>query len=242
MLYLALVVGFGGGCRFEVKGWGVEDAPDSGASPVPDLSQVQPPDEDLATKPPDLLPVVPLLSGAILDRPGHVNLSMVGTLDWVHWGLTNAGDFNHKSGVSSQISSFTVLGSEMVQRFAQEFTGFSWMGGTPTAVMAETRSAATIPRMGSGYRFTVGCDGGTHTLRVYLGGYASRGRFEARITGTTLSYGDQARMSFSDWVAMYVVEFRCAKPSTLEVEWRVVDDAGTVSDPGKALLAGATLQ
>jgi hypothetical protein len=108
MLYLALVIGFVGGCRFEVMGvLGVEDAPDGGVLPARDLSLAdlsladlsqEPPTGDLAL-PPDLLPIVPMLAGSVQDRPGHVNLSMVGTVDWAHWGLSAAGDFNHKSGI-----------------------------------------------------------------------------------------------------------------------------------------------
>ena len=40
---------------------------------------------------------------------GPVDLTAEGGLDWAHWGLSTATDFNHKSGVSPQISNITVM-------------------------------------------------------------------------------------------------------------------------------------
>jgi hypothetical protein len=250
MLFFALV---GGGCRFVVGGLGVEDAPGGGLQPAPDLSEApSPPDlaEPGPPKPdpgpePDMAkppPPPPQLSVTLQDRPlNNVSLSAEGTLDWAHWALMLPGDFNHKNG-AGRISNLAMIGNQAARRTTQEVTAFSWSNGTPTTTMTDTRTAVFVQRTSSGFRFNVSCDGALHTLRVYVGGWRSRGRFEARFADGTLSYGDQSRMSFSDYDAMYRVEFRCAQSTNLVVDWYDVEDAGSAEDPGNVLLAAATLQ
>ncbi|MBK9171798.1 MAG: hypothetical protein IPM28_02180 [Chloracidobacterium sp.] len=48
---------------------------------------------------------------------GAVDLSAEGTADWAHWGLTSAGSFNRKSGVTQQISNYTRVGTGTIQQF-----------------------------------------------------------------------------------------------------------------------------
>ena len=71
---------------------------------------------------------------------------------------------------------------------------------------------------------------------MYVGGWRSRGRFEARFADGTLSFGDQSRMSFSDYDAMYRVEYRCPATTQLVVDWLDVEDAGSTEDPGNVLM------
>ena len=245
MLFFALV---GGGCKFQAGGLGVEDAPDGGLQPIADLSESSSPDLSGPSSPdlaePDLAqpPPGPLLNGAVFDRPlTNVSLSNEGTLDWAHWALTVAGDFNHKSG-AARISNLSMIGNQAARRTTQEVTAFSWSNGTPTASMTDTRTAVFVQRTGSGFRFNVSCDGILHTLRVYVGGWRSRGRFEARFADGTLSWADQSRMSFSDYDAMYRVELRCQPSTMLVVDWLDVEDAGSDDDPGNVLLAAVTMQ
>jgi YD repeat-containing protein len=64
--------------------------------------------------------------------PGtSVNLSTEGTTDWAHWGLTTASSFNHKSGVTAQISTFSAVGGGTAQRFDDNPTTYTWTGWDP---------------------------------------------------------------------------------------------------------------
>ena len=73
--------------------------------------------------------------------PATVNLSTEGTADWAHWGLTGAGSFNHKSGITQQISNFVPIGSGAIQQYGNNPSLYSWTGGTPTAGITNTRPA-----------------------------------------------------------------------------------------------------
>src|SRR5207247_7521822 len=72
------------------------------------------------------------LTGSVAASPTSVDLSTAGTLDWTHWGLATNSLFDRKSGVPQRISNFTKLGTNTVQRYADNHTAFSWNDGTPT--------------------------------------------------------------------------------------------------------------
>src|SRR5262249_26981690 len=55
-------------------------------------------------------------SGAL--PPPNVILSDEGTNDWAHWGLNLATDFDHKAGVTQQVSNFTAIGNNAVLQYA----------------------------------------------------------------------------------------------------------------------------
>src|SRR6201999_3430215 len=52
-----------------------------------------------------------LLTASAANPSANTNLATQGTSDWAHWGLTAATSFNHKSGVTQQISNFASIGS-----------------------------------------------------------------------------------------------------------------------------------
>src|SRR4026207_488965 len=60
-----------------------------------------------------------VLSGSFSTLPAgaNVNLTPEGSLDWAHWGLTAPDDFNHKAGISSQVTNFMVIGDALIQQF-----------------------------------------------------------------------------------------------------------------------------
>jgi hypothetical protein len=53
------------------------------------------------------------LSGAhtVLASASTINLTTEGVIDWAHWGLGDPTAVNHKAGIASQISDFTVIGA-----------------------------------------------------------------------------------------------------------------------------------
>ena len=133
----------------------------------------------------------PSLSATFNEIPqgSVVNLTSEGGLDWVHWGLYTDTSLDRKAGVVPQISDFTVLydtnnvnGYAYVYRFADNYNGYSWSDGTPTATVTNTTTgvwAYGIPLIGSGFEVTAPADTNTRTLKVYVGAYGARGKFEA---------------------------------------------------------------
>jgi hypothetical protein len=54
-----------------------------------------------------------LLSASLASIPqgSNVNLTVLGSLDWVHWGLHTETSANRKAGVLNRIGNYTLLDS-----------------------------------------------------------------------------------------------------------------------------------
>jgi hypothetical protein len=122
-----------------------------------------------------------------------VNLSQEGALDWVHWGLITESSVDRKSGVTPQISDFSVVYNPVsyayVYQYADNFNGYSWNDGTPHMSVTNTKTGVWTygtppPPTGSGFRFTVPASTNLQTLKVYVGAFAGRGRFVATLNDT----------------------------------------------------------
>jgi hypothetical protein len=121
--------------------------------------------------------------------PAGVTLSSEGTSDWAHWGLTSASSFDHKSGVTQQISNYTLLGSTNPRRFTDSDVACSWSGGTPTASAANSTTGIFFYGIGNGYRLRIPAQSSESVLKLYFGLWNAKGRFEARLSdGSVPSY------------------------------------------------------
>lgn len=107
-----------------------------------------------------------------------VNLTSEGTLDWAHWGLNGAPGFDHKAGVTQQISNYSLIGTAgfnggSLAAYSDLNYRHSWTGGTPTAsATTATYVRATYSSYAGGYRgfkITVPADTTARTLKVYVG-------------------------------------------------------------------------
>ena len=122
------------------------------------------------------------ISGSTVSPPASANLSVEGSLDWAHWGLANPSSFNHKSGVTQQISNYTLLGSNNPGRFTGARVAYSWSGGTPTLSTPGSTTGIYFYGIGNGYQLTLPADTTERTLKLYIGLWHARGRFEARLS------------------------------------------------------------
>jgi peptidoglycan/xylan/chitin deacetylase (PgdA/CDA1 family)/lysophospholipase L1-like esterase len=129
------------------------------------------------------------LSVQMAQSSTSVTLSAEGTSDWAHWGLTNASSFNHKSGVTQQISNYTLLGSTNPGRFTDSRVAYSWSGGTPTASATNSTTGIFFTGIGNGYQLSIPAQSSQSVLKLYLGLWTARGRFEAKLSdGSVPSY------------------------------------------------------
>jgi hypothetical protein len=103
-------------------------------------------------------------------------------VDWAHWGLTSASSFNHKAGVTSQISNFAVVGTGAANRYADNAFGFTWTGGTPTASATNSTTGVYIEGVGNGFQVTVPADTTQRTLTVYVDSYHAQGKMVAHLS------------------------------------------------------------
>jgi hypothetical protein len=130
-----------------------------------------------------------LLRASSAASSGTVNLSTLGTLDWVHFGF-NANEFglDRKTPTATpQICNNATLG--VVTNGFDDTTGatvFTWTDGTPTTATPMGGTTTGVRqnqnRIGSGMHFCVPADTTPRRLLVYCGTSTGNIRFEAKLS------------------------------------------------------------
>lgn len=172
-----------------------------------------------------------------------VDLSVEGTLDWVHWGYDSATNFNRKADGPSQIANVVVLGTNMLQRYNNNFTAFSWSNGIPVTAATNTTAGIFVTGYTNGFELFVPAETTLRRLKVYAGLYGARGNFQAFLSDFSAPvYTDTSVVNmFGDSYSVYTIDYAAATPGqTLIVRYR----SGFVFDMkfGNVTLAAATLQ
>ncbi len=181
------------------------------------------------------------LSGQMSQPPPAVNLSTEGTTDWAHWGLSTASSFDHKSGVTQQISNYTLIGSTAPGRFTDSREAYSWSGGTPTASASGSTTGLYFTGIGNGYQLSVPAGSTDSTVKLYLSVWHARGRLEARLSdGSVSSYVDYLDNLTDNTDRVVTLTYHAAGTGVnLIVSFTVEDDYG--STWGNVTLQAATL-
>jgi hypothetical protein len=173
--------------------------------------------------------------------PAKVNLTAEGTRDWIHWGLSTNSSVNRKAGVTPQLSEFTKIGSNTVERYADNYTAFSWTDGTPTNSSDGTTTGVFTYGLEEGFELSAPADTSSRTLRVYVGLFAAQGRFQAWLTDfSTPPYTDVSFSSLGNGYAVYQLTYKAASAGQkLMVRYR----SGSLRDLdfGNVTLQAATL-
>ncbi len=153
------------------------------------------------------------LASTLSTPSGTQNLSTLGTVDWAHWGLSSATSYNHKSGVSPQISNVTVLGTP-VQGYTNHPFGFSWSNGTPTGAVTGSSTGLFISGQSKGFRITVPADTVPRTLQVFVGVWRAQGKLVAQLSdGSAPDYVSTALDNgVSETAGLYTLTYQAASP------------------------------
>lgn len=175
-----------------------------------------------------------------------VNLSAEGTQDWAHWGLSSESSFDHKAGVSSQISNYTVLGAGAISRFSDLSYTHVWNDGTPTQAATTTTGVFASGAAGNGFRITAPADTNTRTMRLYVGAWYARAQFRAELSDGS------APVSVDDFVIaqtgtanhVYEITYKAASAGqTLTISYTLKDNYnapfGNVTLQAATLMLGA---
>jgi hypothetical protein len=174
--------------------------------------------------------------------PSSVNLTTEGVLDWAHWGNGGAQVFDHKSSVLQQISNYSPIGTGQYYSLSDNPTMFTWTDGTPGASATNVRTGIFTPGLGNGFQFTVPADTNLKTLRVYLGLWSARGRFEASLSdGSAPTYIDTSlNNATSTSNGVYTVSFCAASAGqTLTIKYTAHSTSiGNVTLEGATLVSG----
>ncbi len=126
------------------------------------------------------------LGGGVEKPPDNLDLSIEGLSDWAHWGLDTASCFNRKAGITQQIGNFTRLGRKAPGRFTDARVDYSWFDGRPTSRITRTTAGIYFKNIGNGFQIRVPASTFNKTLKIYLGGYKAKGRFEAILTNDSV--------------------------------------------------------
>jgi Big-like domain-containing protein len=182
------------------------------------------------------------LAGNTALPPSDVDLAAEGTADWAHWGLISSNSFDHRACVPQQISNFTKLGANKPERYADNFTAYSWSDGTPIASTNGTKTGVFTYGLTNGFLLTVPADTSTRTLKVYVGLYGAQGDFQAYLSDFSApAYTDMSLGSvFGNAYAVYTLNYAAASAGqTLTIKYtpKTLYDG----DFGNVTLQAATL-
>jgi hypothetical protein len=223
---LAEVVALTMGCRFNVSG---VPAP---AGDLLDLAFATSEQDQAASPPSDLAAAVdtmalpPVLEGKFAAPNGATNLTTLGTVDWAHWGLTSASDFNHRSG--GQIPNFTKIGNAQPTQYTNYMWGFSWTNGTPRATADNTLTGVYQGGVGSGFMLSVPADTTTRIFRIFVANYANTSRLTAHLSdGSAPDFTDELVDNATGSYRTYTLRYRSASAALLTVTWQATAGLGT---------------
>lgn len=175
----------------------------------------------------------PLLAGSIFAPAGNQDLTTLGTSDWADWGLATATDFNHKAGVTQQISNFTTVNApaDAVGQTVDVVPNFTWTDGTPTQSTPPTGTAVDLDyatALNTGFQFTVPADTTTRLLSAYVCVTNAQGSMTAHLSdGSAPDYVDTSVTNGSLLCMTYTFVYRANSANqTLTLTWVMYQTLG----------------
>jgi hypothetical protein len=182
------------------------------------------------------------LSGSNALPSPTVDLTLEGTADWMHWGLTNTS-VDRKAGVTPQLSTYSAIGTKPIQGYADNYTSFSWTDGMPTLLVTNTPTGVFITGLSNGFQLTLPADPIPRTARIYVGLYGAQASFEAYLSDLSAPPFTDSSLSneFDNAYAVYNLAYASASPGqTL----KVIYQSKTLYDFdfGNVTLQAATLE
>jgi hypothetical protein len=166
------------------------------------------------------------LGGAVSTATGAVNLTALGTADWVQFGVGSVvPGIVRKAGGGSQISGYTIVGAGPARPYNDDLRSASWSDGTPTASSTNNVSGVYIDAVGNGYSITVPAGTGSRTVTMLVGGWSSGGTFRAHLgDNSAADYVNTTAAVSGSYYRIYTLTYAAASTTTLTLTW--VQSAG----------------
>ncbi|MCM0678242.1 hypothetical protein NCC78_26715 [Micromonospora phytophila] len=182
-------------------------------------------------------PVRPLLTVSTAEVPAAVDLTAVGTRDWVHWGLRGGDSTVRKRGGSGEIRDEGGAGTRGGWDDNQET--FGWRDGAPVESVSGSAHGVYTCGAGSGFALAVVGSGEPRTVRLYAGVWMARGRLDARLSGGGPTRTLRVEDPHTSRSTEFTVRFQAPKGTRLVLTWTVEeafsDDCGSVGVQAVAL-------
>ena len=182
-----------------------------------------------------------MLSGSDSISSGNVDLTAVGSTDWVHWGLNTGFDVNRKAAVTQQISNLVPINGTLLNLGINDLSVYSWTDGIPTDFVINANSGIRAYLEGKGFEFTVPADTKLNTLKVYIGAKEVGGLFEANLSdGSAPAYSISINQLSGKTSHVISLDFQAASAGqTLTVRYTLKSKSGAT---GWISLESAVLQ
>ncbi|MFF0370118.1 hypothetical protein [Micromonospora sp. NPDC005087] len=172
-----------------------------------------------APAPPPPSPSAPVLSVSRAEVPAEVDLTAVGTRDWMHWGLHGGKSTVRKRAGSGEIIDGGGVGTRVGWDGNQEVV--SWRDGTSERSVSGSPNGVYTCGAGNGFSLAVAGSGEPRVVQLYAGTWMARGRLEARLsTGGPVS---TARLEdpYTSQSAQFTIRFKLPKGARLLLTWTV---------------------
>ena len=177
------------------------------------------------------------LVGSSDNTTTGVNLTLLGSADWVHWGDAFK---TRKAGVLPQISNYTVVGPFAATIYQNDPRPSYWSDGAPTLAGTSNTNGVFVGGVQNGFSFTVPADTTTRTLTVNVGGWSSGATLTARLSDDSAPVFVDARPVINgQYDRNYTLVYSAQSAGqTLTVTWVVNAGVGNVTFDGAALSVG----
>ena len=173
------------------------------------------------------------LTGLANSASTTANLTTEGVNDWVHWGDSS---LTRKTGVSPQISNYTLVGAGQPLSYSNDLRALSWTDGTPTPT-GSNNNGLYFNSTGNGFSFTATADTTTRVLTVHVGGWLSGATLKAHLSDSSAAdFLDVTTPTSGQYDRNYTLTYNAASAGqTLTVSWVGSSGGGNVTINGAAL-------
>jgi hypothetical protein len=148
------------------------------------------------------------LSGYFVSRePGsNIDLTTVGDIDWIHWGLDGTNATRKWSG--AVIGESLVIGTNSALQVTNNVQ-FGWSDGFPAGFATNVFTTSAMNGETNGFSVLIQGSSDIRKLRIYAGAYAVKGQLEVIIDdGATPAYVDTSLDSLGETNGYYFLDLQ----------------------------------
>ncbi|WP_184188708.1 hypothetical protein [Micromonospora parathelypteridis] len=168
---------------------------------------------------PPASPGPPLLSVTQGEMPAEVDLTAVGTRDWMHWGERGGRSTVRKRSGSGEIIDGGGAGKRVGWDGNQEYV--RWSDGSSERSARHSSNGVYTCGAGNGFTLAVAGSGEPRIVQVYGGIWMARGRLEARLSTGGPSRTAVLEDPYTSQSAQFTIRFEVPKGARLLLTWTV---------------------